>query len=221
MQINKLLTIIDPYVEILKEYLINNNKSIYIIEMFDDGVKTNSIITDNYTVLDKKLFLEQDFDLIVISDCTKPVPINKLCINNIPNNIADYEISNVRFISFKLIYGSDNVVDIELNNNNHNFYVVNNIFDKSFFKYYIQNISKIKVPDVFDYNIEFIDNNINMHILDDTYSITVYKDDYGITKLDKYVLQEDLKEEDLKEAEDLKEERINSDEFVELDNVHF
>jgi hypothetical protein len=74
----------------------------------------------------------RDFDLIVISDCTKPVPINKLCINNIPNNIADYQVSNTRFISFKLIYG-DVALDIELNNNNYNFYVVDNIFDKSFF----------------------------------------------------------------------------------------
>ena len=241
MQITKLFTIIDPYVELLKEYIINNNKNIYIIEMFKDGLKINGIITDNDNVLDKELFLGNDFDLIVISDCTKPVPINKLCINNIPNNIADYEVSNARFISFKLIYGSGNVVDIELINNNHNFYVVNNVFDKSFFKYYIQNISKINIPDIFSYNIELIDNNINMHVLDDTYSITVYKDDYEITKIDKDVLQEEhqelkeeeLKEEELKEEElkeehqelkeeELKEEeeRINSDEFVKLDNVH-
>jgi hypothetical protein len=241
MQITKLFTIIDPYVELLKEYIINNNKNIYIIEMFKDGLKINGIITDNDNVLDKEFFLGNDFDLIVISDCTKPVPINKLCINNIPNNIADYEVSNARFISFKLIYGSGNVVDIELINNNHNFYVVNNVFDKSFFKYYIQNISKINIPDIFSYNIELIDNNINMHVLDDTYSITVYKDDYEITKIDKDVLQEEhqelkeeeLKEEELKEEElkeehqelkeeELKEEeeRINSDEFVKLDNVH-
>jgi hypothetical protein len=216
---------------------MSNDKSIYMIELFKDGVKTDDIITENNNIIDKELFLQNDFDLIVISDFTKPVPINKLCINNIPNNIKDYEVSNVRFISFKLIYGNDNIVNIELNNIYHNFYVVNNVFDKSFFKYYILNISKLKIPNDFSYNIELIDNNINMHVLDDTYSITIYNDDYGITKQDvkEEVLEEvqdaeikvleeveeEVQDAEIKELEEvLKEDRINSDEFVKLDNTH-
>lgn len=251
IQINRLLTIIDPYIELLKEYVINNNKNIYMIELFKDGIKTDGLIADNNNVIDKELFLEKDFDLIVISDCTKPVPINKLCINNIPNNIANYEISNARFISFKLTY-DDEVVDIELNNSHHNFYVVDNVFDKSFFKYYVKNIRQLTLPIDFSYNIELIDNNINMHVLDDTYSITVYKDDYEIKKiceedkkeeeeqeqvLEEKILQEEhvlhvlevLEEEVLEEVleavleeEVLEEEkRISSDEFVKLDNMDF
>jgi|688.fasta_scaffold29543_5 hypothetical protein len=237
IQINKLITIINPYLSLLKEYIMSNDKSIYMIELFKDGVKTDDIITENNNIIDKELFLQNDFDLIVISDFTKPVPINKLCINNIPNNIKDYEVSNVRFISFKLIYGNDNIVNIELNNIYHNFYVVNNVFDKSFFKYYILNISKLKIPNDFSYNIELIDNNINMHVLDDTYSITIYNDDYGITKQDvkEEVLEEvqdaeikvleeveeEVQDAEIKELEEvLKEDRINSDEFVKLDNTH-
>jgi hypothetical protein len=224
IQINKLITIINPYLSLLKEYIMSNDKSIYMIELFKDGVKTDDIITENNNIIDKELFLQNEFDLIVISDFTKPVPINKLCINNIPNNIKDYELSNVRFISFKLIYGNDNIVNIDFNNNYHNFYVVNNVFDKSFFKYYILNISKLKIPNDFAYNIELIDNNINMHVLDDTYSITIYNDDYGITKqevlekevlekevvleevLEEEVLEEEIKEEEIKEEEEVLEE---------------
>jgi hypothetical protein len=258
IQINKLLIIINPYVSLLREYILTNDKSIYMIELFKDGVKTDDIITENNNIIDKELFLQNEFDLIVISDFTKPVPINKLCINNIPNNIKDYEVSNVRFISFKLIYGNDNIVNIELNNNDHNFYVVNNVFDKSFFKYYILNISKLKIPNDFSYNIELIDNNINMHVLDDSYSITIYNDDYGITKQEQEIKEEVLEEvqdaeikelqevqdaeikeleevqdaeiKELEEVQDseikeleeevLEDDRINSDEFVKLDNTH-
>lgn len=238
IQINKLITIINPYLSLLKEYIMENDKSIYMIELFKDGVKTDDIIIDNNNIIDKELFLQNEFDLIVISDFTKPVPINKLCINNIPNNIKDYEVSNVRFISFKLIYGSDNIVNIELNNNYYNFYVVNNVFDKSFFKYYILNISKLKIPNDFSYNIELIDNNINMHVLDDTYSIIICTNHYEIKKQEQASeikeLEEEIKELELEvqdaeikelelevlEEKVLEEDRINSDEFVKLDNTH-
>jgi hypothetical protein len=183
IQLNKLITFINPYIGLLKEYIVNKDKQMYIIEMFKDGEKTYDIITDQISVFDKELLLQNELDIIVISDFTKPTPINKLCIDNIPNNITDYELSNVRFISFKLIYDK-NVIDIEFINTNHNFYVVNNVFDKSFFKYYIQNISQLSIPYNFNYNIELIDNNINMLVLDDTYSITIYKDDYEIKKHD-------------------------------------
>ena len=244
IHINKLLTIIDPYVDLLKEYIMKNDKSIYIIEMFKDGVKTYDIITDKHIIEDNALFLEREFDLIVISDFTKPNPINKLCINNIPNNIKDYELSDIRFLSFKLIYKNDIdfVVDIELSNNKYNFYVVNNVLDKAFFKYYVTNISQLNLPSDFSYNIELIDNNINMHVLDDTYSITICKNDYEINKVHCLSIEEEVeevKEEALEEeVEEVKEqleeqveeqveealeevkERINSDEFVKLDKTN-
>ena len=235
IHMNKLLTIIDPYVDLLKEYIMKNDKSIYIIEMFKDGVKTYDIITDKHIIEDNALFLEREFDLIVISDFTKPNPINKLCINNIPNNIRDYELSDIRFLSFKLIYKNDIdfVIDIELSNNKYNFYVVNNVLDKAFFKYYVTNISQLKLPDVFSYNIELIDNNINMRVLDDTYSITICKNDYEIKQSDHVSIDEEVKEleeellEEVKELEEVVlegvkelEDRINSDEFVKLDKTH-
>ena len=228
IQINKLLTIINPYVSLLREYIISNDKSIYMIELFKDGVKTDDIITENNNIIDKELFLQNEFDLIVISDFTKPVPINKLCINNIPNNIKDYEVSNVRFISFKLIYGNDNIVNIELNNCDRNFYVVNNVFDKSFFKYYILNISKLKIPTDFSYNIELIDNNINMHVLDDTYSITIYNNDYELKKQEEEVLEKEIQDTEIKELEKeikeleeevLEEEVIKEEQVEEVEEV--
>jgi hypothetical protein len=241
IQINKLITIIYPYVGLLTDYIMTNDKSIYMIELFKDGVKTDDI-NDKNNIIDKELLLQNEFDLIVISDFTKPVPINKLCINYIPNNITDYEVSTVRFISFKLVY-DDNVINIELNNSYYNYYVVNNVFDKSFFKYYIVNISQLHLPDMFSYNIELIDNNINMHVLDDTYSITMYKDDYGIKKQvpetdikvenELVVENEEVEENELVveneevenvvlevEEEEIVEDRINSDEFVKLDKTN-
>ena len=55
IQLNKLITIINPYIGLLKEYIVNKDKQMYIIEMFKDGEKTYDIITDQISVFDKEL----------------------------------------------------------------------------------------------------------------------------------------------------------------------
>ena len=129
--------------------------------------------------------IPREYDLIVFSDISdKLKPQNKICYSAL-NNETDYkyDVSNIKFISVNLTYNK-NQYDIKLKTDEFNYYIVNNVIDKVFLKYYLVHVLNIfldKDTD-FTYNLEIIDNTVNVINLDINDSIIILKDGYNVSK---------------------------------------
>jgi phage terminase large subunit-like protein len=101
-------------------------------------------------------------------------------------NITKYDVSNIKFISINLIH-NNNTYQILLKTPEYNFYIVDNIIDATFFKYYLVNIVKEKnngLDNNFSYTLEIMDHNVNMFTLNEKQSIIFKKDSYDILQCD-------------------------------------
>ena len=89
-------------------------------------------------------------------------------------------LPNVRFLSIKMVC-NDKLYNIVLNAYNYNYYIINNIIDEQFIKYYLTYVLKETIPfENFKYCLEILDNDINTHSLNETHKIIIKKDTYEI-----------------------------------------
>ncbi len=94
-------------------------------------------------------------------------------------NVSDIKESNVKFISLILSYNGDKY-PIFLKESNYNFYTVG-VLDRLFFHYYLTNILYVNAPvENFTYELEIIDNDVNIQIINETKSIVLNEDEYQI-----------------------------------------
>jgi hypothetical protein len=112
---------------------------------------------------------------------------NKKIIHSFPIT-KDYEVSNISFMLVEINVG-EKVYKIILKNEKYNYYLVDNIFDKNFFTYYLMNYTSDNLT--YDYInsqqliLNFIDNNVEQKQLDMTNglnSIVIQKDCYLINE---------------------------------------
>jgi hypothetical protein len=93
--------------------------------------------------------------------------------------LSDVKESNVKFIALTLSYNGDKY-PIFLKETNYNFYTVG-VLDKLFFHYYLTNILYVNTPvETFTYELEIIDNDVNIQIINETKSIVLNEDEYQI-----------------------------------------
>jgi len=94
-------------------------------------------------------------------------------------NITDVKETNVKFIALTFSYNGDKY-PIHLKGDNYNFYTIG-VLDNKFFHYYLTNILYVNAPfDSFIYELEIIDNEVNIHIINETKSIVLNEDGYQI-----------------------------------------
>jgi hypothetical protein len=76
-----------------------------------------------------------------------------------------------------------------------NFYVVGNVFNTNFFKYYLENVLNVKIDNdtnkPFTYTLELMDHNVSMVYLNETQSIVIKK--YGYEILEGSLIKEKIK----------------------------
>ena len=115
---------------------------------------------------------------------------------------------------------------IELFNKDMNFYIVGNVINSEFLKYYLQNILQITVDknSPFIYTLELMDQNIEMVYLNETQSIVLKKDDYEIidpvlTPIVIEVIKEPLISEVIKETPIVNEVSVTTE--VNLETVYY
>ena len=101
---------------------------------------------------------------------------------------TNYEASNVKFILVEVKI-DDKTFKVELKTDESNYYIINNIFDKNFFIYYLQyyrlhNLSKEDVEKIDKLSVKLIDHNVNIVNLEitDKHYIVIEKDSYIYTK---------------------------------------
>jgi len=104
-----------------------------------------------------------------------------------------YETSNIKFIMIEIEVG-DNLFKIDLKNDKENYYIVQNVFDKDFFLYYLLYYShNYKTTYTYDSIkplldkaiVKIIDENARIFelYLDKNESIEILKDGYNLNKI--------------------------------------
>ena len=122
-----------------------------------------------------------DYNLVLV----KSLVNDMIILDKLPSdlNALQYEPSNIRFLALYMkMLNDDSKHIIELFNKDMNFYIVGNVINSEFLKYYLQNILQITVDKntPFTYTLELMDQNIEMVYLNETQSIVLKKDDYEV-----------------------------------------
>jgi hypothetical protein len=179
------------------QQFITHNKPIYSqIEFIKNSKIINKVVKNQYLTLDD--FENFNYDFIVYND-RSTVPNNIKIISNLPSNNNDlkcllednetyeYETSNIKFILAEIVY-KEKSYKLDLSNSKVNFYIKNNVFNYSFFLYYLRYYHED--CDIFNYvddgssleiTLKLIDQNVNIFEIElnnDTDYLVIQKDDY-------------------------------------------
>ena len=211
---NVVSTLINTLINSSKITILKEEK-IYIITTYDSGSKVNELIlnlNDSLDIANCLLENKDNFDLIIVSDKKGgSEQINYIHYTEFPQILDDYKHSTIKFFSVELEY-KDTIHSIELTNENYNHYIVNNVLNKHFFKYYLTNVLNIEIDkNTFDYKLSVIDHNVNI--------VELTQNDSLIIKENNYELIIDLTESDelFKATDELFKERSVSDDYVKFE----
>lgn len=161
--------------EIFVKYYENNEENAlenYFENYFENDTNSIYIFSDNKGGLQNK-----------------STSINKIILHSQPF-IFEYEVSNIKFFLFEVIMEYDKSFKLYLNTNEYNFYIVNNIIDKRFIIYFLNQYNICNLKEYYDdlekiekINIKIIDHNVNIKefFLTDKQYIKILKDDYIYT----------------------------------------
>jgi len=241
--LNKIIIVTSPYVKLLRDktrdYLVKHNiisdrtsissSSISInkrsiISFYIEGALVNTVeLSSNLEALtqqDIKSYIPTSaYNLVTIFDFIIPeLDENKKqnILTFIPDDCNDckYELSNISFIALYLKQ-DDNSHIINLCENNNNYYVVGNIINSAFLKYYLKNVLNVIIDNdkPFVYILELMDHNVNMVYLDETQSIVIQKDGYNITDKVSVSVNVNVNNEVLKVVEDIIDTVVSAEEL--------
>jgi hypothetical protein len=181
--INYLCALISPYLG------LSTNKNAlpeFTIKIYKNGDLEETITLynpHNNINIAEHLDNYDDYDdshLIVMMDDKQNIKcFNKTHNEESPINIT-FNLSNLKFIAFQLYY-NENTYPIHLKSEMENYYVVDNVLNRDFFKYYIKNILELFINnDTFDYKLIIIDNNANLVELSSSQALIIGETDYEI-----------------------------------------
>ena len=183
-----------------KKTIIHLNSNPKIKELLDriykKSIKKNEIcqIKDDYTCLVKhytditETYFEYDKNSIYLYSDNENTTDENICVNKVILNSQPfsnkYEISNIKFLLVEVII-KDNKYKINLKTDEFNYYIVDNVLDIKFFKYYLHNYNIHKFTDeerkeINSIKIKIIDQNVTLkeiEITEDKF-IIIKKDDY-------------------------------------------
>jgi len=175
--------------EIINDFLYESNASSNVIyyskmEYYNRGLLVSS---NNDIINNLNKFIQPDnfdYDLIIYSDYSKYKQskcVNKICYKTF-TNYMNYEITNFKFLSLTIIFDEVSY-NLDLCNENYNFYIVNNFINKDFLYYFMINMIKISTlisKEEFKYNLIIIDHNVSVQNFDETNEIIFLKNGYEI-----------------------------------------
>lgn len=198
INVNKIIRLFSPYISVVYIALINvltENKlldkpqRVITISIYKDGQIVNNI---NVNKNDKHIYDLQtntigepinnyNYDFVIVTDNPKQTEyVNKIHYTQIPNLFDDYKHSNIKFLSVELTY-NNTTHTINLKNEKENYYIVDNVFNANFFKYYLINVLNVEIDaNQFDYKVSVIDHNVNMVELTSNDYLIMNENDYNI-----------------------------------------
>ena len=187
--LNKTIKFIEPYLQ-------QGIKNIHLMILYNTN--KNPDTTNLFTIVKANIYTNSDSNLVIIKS---PTPKNDMIIlDKVPDNLENitYEPSRSHILSLylKMVTNDNETNDNETNDNKKtnyniqlssdtmNFYVVGNVFNTNFFKYYLENVLNVKIDNdtnkPFTYTLELMDHNVSMAYLNETQSIVIKKYGYEI-----------------------------------------
>jgi hypothetical protein len=149
-------------------------------------IKSNGEIYIKYNEKNEDINFENDNNSIYIYSDNKGRMeynyVNKVILHSQPF-IFNYEVSNIKFILFEVKIGEKSF-KIDLKTNKYNFYIVNNIIDKRFLLYFLNDYQFCNLYDYYHNEekiyVKIIDQNVNLKEFEisDTQYIKILKDNY-------------------------------------------
>jgi hypothetical protein len=121
-----------------------------------------------------KLIEPENYDFILRNDYRKDKKwINYKIIYDNVDEIGDYMVSSVCFLSF-VIYYNNNLVDIQLDTKNYNYMIVGNKIGRKFIYYLLKNMG-VNVGHFLDFNytLQIITSDVNIIHLNSTQEIVI------------------------------------------------
>jgi hypothetical protein len=228
---NKIKRFLIPYLQWFWKSMLEFLKQNKLIEKVKIQLKDISIYDKNGNKLYLDFSLENneinqlknsfqinDYGLMIFSDKNEETGcLNIINYENVPESL-NYEISNVSFVRVELFY-KENSYLIDLKNEKHNYYIVNNILNQNFFKYYLKNILNVNIEeDNFDYKVTIIDQNINIIDLKPSQTLILNKNDYEIKEISKSINPNNIIPENLVNSEqNSSSDSEKSDDFIKLE----
>ena len=159
--------------------LINdvNQKQVLNVELYD---KINGI--KNKKMSDYLNWKKENYDCMIITKDTGIYPYDKIIINKNINFPVELNWNNVKykFLSLIVIISEDETYDIKLNSKQENYYIIGNVIDKNFIKYYLEKYYKLKIKEDILYIVQLIDQNVKINTLDVNKKITLWENEYDI-----------------------------------------
>lgn len=151
-----------------------------------------------------------NYDLIILDDYdNNKNRHNYICYTNAPTNFS-YDESNISFMSIEFNHNKY-INQFVLKDDARNYYIVGNIIDKKFVKYYIETYLSNEINEIdfenFKYTLSILDNEVNQIKIDETQSILIEKDSYKI------IGNFESKEEEKEETKETENTHINSEIF--------
>ena len=227
--LNKTIKFIEPYLQ-------QGIKNIHLMILYNTN--KNPDTTNLFTIVNANIYTSSDSNLVVIKS---PTPKNDMIIlDKVPDNLENitYEPSRSHILSLylKMVTNDNETNDNDTNDNEQtndnetndnketnyniqlssdtmNFYVVGNVFNTNFFKYYLENVLNVKIDNdankPFTYKLELMDQNVSMVYLNETQSIVIKK--YGYEILGTNSVTDEVKDNKVKD------EKIAADEVPKLD----
>lgn len=228
-------------VEIFTKNIYNkiskNDYIVWTLDKVDDLYKytkyyDTEIIRDNQVIHRNKLIdliynPEPNFiyngDFIIYSEEIKNDKTNKVLLNFIPCIPISYEKCNYTFLSMFLTFKNNNSnYDIMIFNNNETYFVTNNRINVKLISYLLATRYNIyKNFELLEYNIQIIDNNVNILTISEKDEIILYKEHYEILPYD-YKREQENNLKIYKRNmifKDMKRERTEENNFIQIDDV--
>lgn len=181
LQLNALIESNPQIKKIFNDIYKKNIQQNQIYKINDDVIHIKCYTNDSETYFEednKSIYLFSDNEKAIENKC-----INRVILRSQPFS-TKYEVSNIKFILVEVTI-NDKTYKIDLKTDTYNYYIVDNILDLKFFKYFLNNynICNLYVEDrvkLDKLKIKIIDHNINtreFEISDDKF-IIIKKDDY-------------------------------------------
>jgi len=207
--LNKFKAITKPYVSFIikNTNLINDPPPKKIVSIYKDGKELEKLIYySNKFEESKYTNTENQYDLLIMSDKKGETKcVDKIHYTSMPLS-PDYNQSKLKFMSMEITH-NDKTHQMYLKTETYNHYIVNNVLNQNFFKYYLTNILNVEINnDNFDYKISIIDNNVNMFELTPKQYLIIKDDDYEIKQIEQIEAKND----------DNGDESDKSDDYVKL-----
>lgn len=155
---------------------VKYDKVLYV-ELYDEINKIK-----NKKMSDYLHWRNENYDCMIITKDVGIYPYDKLIFQKYFNFPIELNWNNVKykFLSLIVIFSEDETYNIKLHSKKDNYYIIGNVIDKIFIKYYLEKYYNIKVTEDISYILQLIDQNVKINILNMDKKITLLENEYII-----------------------------------------